>query len=140
MKNAFIPARMECIKATPLIVLDGAHNPDGATVLSDELKKYNGTVTAIIGMMRDKDSDEFLRKTLRFCKNAVAVEVAGMPRSMKVEDLKEKASKYCNSFMANDYTTAIDKAIELAGGEPVFIFGSLYLASAIRPYLKEKFK
>lgn len=140
LKNAFIPARMECISAQPLIVLDGAHNPDGALVLSNELKKYSGEVTAIIGMMRDKDCEEFLKTTLRYCKNAVAVEVAGMTRSLKADELKEKAEKFCNCITASDYICAIEKALEISENNPIFIFGSLYLASAIRPYLKEKFK
>ena len=131
---------MEIISSTPLVVLDGAHNPDGAQVLSNELKKHNINVTAIIGMMKDKDCEEFLKTTLGFCKNAIAVEVVGMPRSLKAEQLKEKAEKYCNCFTATDYKTAIQKAIELSGGEPIFVFGSLYLAAAIRPYLKEEFK
>lgn len=140
LENAFFPARMEIISETPLVVLDGAHNPDGAAVLSKELKKHNGSVTAIIGMMKDKDSDEFLKTTLGFCKNAIAVEVSGMPRSLKAEQLKEKAEKYCNCVTATDYETAIQKAIELSDGNPIFVYGSLYLAAAIRPYLKEEFK
>ena len=39
-------------------------------------------------MMKDKDSDEFLKTTLGFCKNAIAVEVFGMPRSLNARQLK----------------------------------------------------
>ncbi len=140
LEKAFFPARMEIISENPLVVLDGAHNPDGAAVLSNELKKYNENITAIIGMMKDKDCDEFIKTTLRFCKTAIAVEVCSMPRSLKAEQLKEKAEKYCNSITAANYETAIRKAVELSCGEPIFIFGSLYLAAAIRPHLKEIFK
>lgn len=140
LENAFFPARMEIISETPLVVLDGAHNPDGAEVLSNELKKYNGNVTAIIGMMRDKDSEEFLRSTLKYCKTAIAVEVNGMPRSLKAIELKKIAEKFCNTITAKDYETAIENALAKSEGGPIFVFGSLYLAAAIRPYLKEKFK
>lgn len=140
LEKAHIPARMECISANPLIVLDGAHNPDGAMVLSAELKRYSGEITAIIGMMKDKDCDDFLKTTLCHCKNAVATSVEGMPRSLKAEELKEKAIAYCDCKTASGYTDAIEKAVELSEGKPIFIFGSLYLASAIRPLLIEKFK
>ncbi len=140
IKNTSFPARMEVISKKPLIVLDGAHNPDGAIVLANELKKYNGSVTAVIGMMRDKDCDKFLKTTLKFCKTVIATEVIGMPRSLKAEQLKDLAKVYCDCVVANDYDTAIRKAIDLSFGEPIFVFGSLYLAAAIRPYLKEKFK
>ncbi len=139
LKETFFPARMEVICNQPLIILDGAHNPDGAKVLSKELEKYSGEVTAIIGMMKDKDYEEFLNNTLCFCKNAVAVTVTDMPRSLSAEELYNIASKICDCVTAENLANAIDVAIEKSGGKPIFIFGSLYLASAIRPILKEKF-
>lgn len=140
LKNTFFPARMEIISENPLVVLDGAHNPDGAKALKKELLKHSGDVTAIIGMMKDKDYHEFLKTTLSYCKNAVAVEVMGMPRSLSSEELCETADKYCKTTIAKSYSEAIEKAKTLSGGKPIFVFGSLYLASAIRNILKEIFK
>lgn len=140
LRKAFFPARMEVISEKPLVILDGAHNPDGASVLARELKKHSGRVTAIIGMMRDKDCDEFLKTTLRFCKAAIVVEVSGMPRSLSAEELAEKAQRHLECQVASNYPSAIEKAVSTSNGEPIFIFGSLYLAAAIRPYLRECFK
>lgn len=140
LKNTFFPARMEIISEKPLVVLDGAHNPDGANVLKKELLKHSGEVTAIIGMMKDKDYPEFLKTTLSCCENAVAVEVRGMPRSLSAEELCETANKYCKATMARSYTEAIEKARFLSGQKPIFVFGSLYLASEIRKILKEIFE
>lgn len=137
MEKAFIPARMEMLSDEPLIMLDGAHNPDGAKALETELKKHSGSVTAVIGMMRDKNCGEFLKRTLKHCKSAIAVEVEGLPRSISAEELKIIASQYCDCEVAESYNSAIDKAKELANGGPVFIFGSLYLASEIRKILKK---
>ena len=137
IENTFFPARMEIISKSPLVVLDGAHNIDGATVLAREMEKYGGKITAIIGMMADKDCDEVLAKTLPFCKKAVAVEVSGMPRSLKAAELKEKAEKHCVTETAENYMEAIEK---VADSDIIFVFGSLYLASAIREKLKNFFK
>lgn len=134
LKNTFFPARMERLSEKPLIILDGAHNPDGAVVLSQELEKYNG-VTAIVGMCADKDCDEFLRQTLKHCKNAVVVEIKNQPRSLSLEKIYSMASKYTKSYKATDYDEAILLAKELSKGEPIFIFGSLYLAAGIREKL-----
>lgn len=139
ISNTFFPARMEVISKNPLVVLDGAHNPDGAAVLANELKKL-GKVTAIIGMMRDKDYGEFLKNTLVYCKAAVAVEVSGMDRSLKAEELSKTANEFCKCITAEDYKSAIEKASLISDGEPIFVFGSLYLASAIREELKDFFK
>lgn len=136
IKNTFFPARLEVISKNPLIILDGAHNPDGASVLVAEMKKYSGKITAIIGMMKDKNYKEVLSLTLPYCKNAVAVGVENMPRSLSAEELKAAAEEFCSVSSANNYTEALQIATELAGNDPIFIFGSLYLAADIRKKLK----
>lgn len=139
LNEAFIPARNEIICKNPLVVLDGAHNPDGATVLSRELKKQNGNVTAIIGMMKDKDIDKFLKMTLPLCKNAVFVTVKDMPRSIFGKELLAKYGNLCAGYEAKSYLDAVKKATEISNGGAIFVFGSLYLASGIRPLLKDFF-
>ena len=136
LKETIFPARAEIICEKPLILLDGAHNPDGAKALAGILSRYAGKVTAVIGMMRDKDCSSVLAATLPFCKAAVAVTVENMPRSLEAGELARKASKYCPSFTADSYSDAIEKSYSLAAGEPVFVFGSLYLAGGIRNELK----
>ncbi len=137
INNTFLPARMEKLGENPLIILDGAHNPDGAEVLVKELKKYKN-VTAIVGMCRDKDCEEFLKKTLAYCENAVTVEIKSQPRSLSLEEIYSLASKYTQVYKANDYKTALKIAKEVSNGNPIFIFGSLYLAAGIREILIEK--
>ena len=136
IKDTFFPARLEVVSKNPLIVIDGAHNPDGAAVLSNELKKYGGKVTAIIGMMKDKNYKEVLSVTLEYCKNAVAVEVENLPRSLSAEELKDIAKEFCTAFKAENYEEAIAKALEISDGDPIFVFGSLYLAADIRKKIK----
>lgn len=140
LKETFFPARAEIICEKPLVLLDGAHNPDGAKALAGILAHYAGKVTAVIGMMRDKDSSAVLAATLPFCKAAVAVTVGNMPRSLEAEELAVKARKYCHCVTADSYRDAIEKSYSLAAGEPVFVFGSLYLAGGIRNELKMFYK
>ncbi len=127
------PARMEVISKNPIVILDGAHNPDGAEALSKLMEKYKGKIAAIIGMCKDKDCEEVLRLTLPYCKRAIAVEVKNFPRALKIEELKMTASKYCACEVAENYSKAIEKTKD---ADVIFVFGSLYLASAIRPELK----
>ena len=44
--------------------------------------------------------------------------------------------KYCNCVSATDYSSALEIAKDLAENNPIFIFGSLYLASDIRKKIK----
>lgn len=138
IKKTTFPARCEVISKSPLVVLDGAHNPDGANALKSVMKNYSGKITAIVGMMADKDCREVLKLTLPHCKNVITVTVRENPRSISAKDLCELAKAHCRRcFDAEDYDGAIAKALELSKGEPVFVFGSLYLASAIRQKLFE---
>ncbi|MBQ8266913.1 MAG: bifunctional folylpolyglutamate synthase/dihydrofolate synthase, partial [Clostridia bacterium] len=136
LKNAFIPARLEVVSQNPLIMIDGAHNPDGADALAAALKEYSGC-TAIIGVMRDKNYGEVMAKTLPLCKNVICVKPEG-PRSLSAEELANEAQKHCNNiFVANTLDNALKLARQKSNGKPIFVFGSLYLASQIRPLLKK---
>ncbi len=137
IENTHFPARMEVISANPLVILDGAHNPDGASVLARTMAKYKGKITAVIGMCKDKDCDKVLSRTLPYCKRAVATEIKNMPRSLKAEELKELAQKYCSCETAGNYSEVLQK---IKDEDIVFVFGSLYLASSIREELKNFYK
>ncbi|MBE6769932.1 MAG: bifunctional folylpolyglutamate synthase/dihydrofolate synthase [Ruminococcaceae bacterium] len=133
IKETVFPARCEIISKNPLVVLDGAHNPDGAVALKRVMENYSGEITAIVGMMADKDCGEVLKTLLPHCENVITVTVRENPRSISAEALMSHAKPHCkNCFTAKDYDEAIKKAVALSGGKPVFVFGSLYLASAIR--------
>ena len=136
LASTFIPARMETVSDNPLIILDGAHNPDGAVKLAEELKRFNGEAVAIIGMMRDKAFEDFLKTALIHCKTAIAVTVTGNPRSLSAEELKATTEKYCKCVSAESYFAALETAKNICGNAPIFIFGSLYLAADIRKMLK----
>lgn len=137
LSEVSFPARMEVVSKKPLIIIDGAHNPDGAAVLSRELRKFSGEAVAIIGMMRDKNYKEVLAETLKYCRYAIAVGVENMPRSLSANELCSVAGEHCECVRADNYEDALNKAIAIANENPVFVFGSLYLATDIRKKLKK---
>ena len=57
MKNAKWPGRMEIINESPLIVIDGAHNPGAAVKLKESIEMYftNKRIAFIMGVLADKD-------------------------------------------------------------------------------------
>ncbi len=137
LANTYFPARLEIISKNPLVILDGAHNPDGASALAEFLKGYKGRATAIIGMMKDKDYETVLAQCLPYIYKAVAVTVENVPRTLPADELSKTANKHTNCVVANDY----DQAIKILEGEDIiFVFGSLYLASSIREKIKNYFK
>ncbi len=135
LENAFIPARLEIVSQNPFIVIDGAHNPDGANALNAALKDYQN-VTAIIGVMRDKNYKDVLSKTLPLCKNAICVK-PNIPRALPADELSVVAQQYCkNVYISDNSQNALTLAKQKSKGEPIFIFGSLYLASEMRTLIR----
>lgn len=139
--GATIPARLELINQKPLVFLDGAHNPNGADALSSFMKNYDGEICAMVGMMKDKNCEGFLKQVLKYCKSVVTVTVKENPRTALADELATIARNYCEDVTsASNYTSAINLVTEKSKGEhPVFVFGSLYLAGAVRNQLISKY-
>ena len=131
---AKMPARCEIIEQSRPIILDGAHNPDGVLTLKNYLADFvNPPITAIIGMMRDKDVESVLCE-LAPCFDKIITVTVDNPRSMTANDLAEIAKKYCGDVTAAESVKEAAK-MGLSGMGPLVVCGSFYLMSQIRPLL-----
>lgn len=131
---AKMPARCEIIEQSRPIILDGAHNPDGVLTLKNYLTDFiKPPITAIIGMMRDKDVDTVLSE-LAPCFSKIITVTVNNPRSMTAVQLAEIAKRYCDDVVAAD---SVEKAAKtgLCGNGPLVVCGSFYLMSQITPFL-----
>ena len=132
------PARLEVLGKDPLILLDGAHNPDGAAALGAAVRQYlsGKTIVGIVGMLADKDVDRSLKEVLPLLQEVIAVEPDN-PRKMTAEELAEAAKPLCPLVSpGKDLLSAYREARQKAGPSGVvLVFGSLYLASAVRPII-----
>lgn len=120
-----LPARQEYIGN---VMLDGAHNKNGAQALEPYLP--NGKVTAVIGMMKDKDVNGYLSIIAPHL-NRIITTTPDNPRSMPAEELKHLAQKYCKDVVAVDSS---NEAVALAKQDENFklVCGSFYLAREVR--------
>ena len=59
LEKVQFPARWEIVRKHPLIIIDGAHNQDGIDMLKASVNNIfpNRTIVAVIGALRDKDTD-----------------------------------------------------------------------------------
>ncbi len=137
LMNIKHPARFERLSAEPEVILDGAHNPNGLTAFAEAVRAYypKGDKTLIIGMLADKDSTSlYILKGL--FKRIIATDIDN-PRALSAEKLAERLSGIAESVeVVNKPSAAFDRAMEHGGD--IFICGSLYLASEIRPYILSK--
>lgn len=129
LKSAFMPARMQVVSKKPLIIVDGAHNPDGAGELLKTMEENPG-FTAIVGFMRDKDYERVLSGTLKKAGKVICVTAYEGARSLSAKELYNTAKKYNdNCSYSSDLKAALETA--LAEDKPAFVFGSLYLAANV---------
>ena len=84
--------RLESIEEYPKVLLDGAHNPPAAKVLSQYLQEYASShptsrIMLVWGMMRDKDHREFITPLLPLVSEIVLTQTA-LARSATVDELR----------------------------------------------------
>ncbi len=88
LANTRWPARFEVISSEPLIIIDGAHNPDAADVFADTVREYlsDYEITYIMGVLADKDYPAVIEKTISLAKNVVTI-TPNNPRALDATTL-----------------------------------------------------
>lgn len=127
--------RIEKLSESPLFIIDGAHNEDGAKslqkVLDKNLKDKN--MTLIIGMLEDKDIDTVLEILIPYF-NKVITTTPNNPRAISCDKLKDKVYKYNkNVTQVKEIEKAVEYALENSKKDDVIICaGSLYMIGEVR--------
>ena len=142
--KAVNPARLEMLSENPIVLLDGAHNPNGIEALKNAVKTFlpDKKIICITGMLADKDIDSSIELLSGVFAKVCTVPVNN-PRAISADKLAEKFSSACADTKSfNSPQAAFDTAFSEAkdNGCAVLICGSLYLAGEIRPYIIEKIK
>ncbi len=128
------PARCEVISENPLVIFDGCHNEDSAkalkTILENHLKGRN--ITAVMGMMADKDIEKVLELLMPHFTEVFTVPVNN-PRAVTSKELAEKIKSLGKNAKAfKNVICAYEKAVANSQKEDVVIVcGSLYLCSEL---------
>ena len=131
--TAYIAARMERLSEKPLVILDGGHNPGCAAALHEVLATHlsGRKITAVMGIMSDKDSMRYLARVAPQFSKIVTL-APHNPRALEAEALAEEARAFCADVTA---ASTIEEALALSrveGDEVLVICGSFFLASEIR--------
>jgi dihydrofolate synthase/folylpolyglutamate synthase len=130
------PGRFEVLGRSPFVVLDGAHNPDGAVALADTLAEGfdRARRLLVIGVLAGRDPRELL-ETLGADEAAVVICCTPpSPRALPAEDLAAMARELgATARVVPEVADGLRTALELAGPEDlVLVAGSLYLVGAAR--------
>lgn len=134
IESTVIHARMEIISRSPVIMLDGGHNPECAAALENVLVRFAGdkSITVLIGMMADKDTKDYLAAILPHCKTAVFTKPSN-PRAEDENVLLREGKCFCRDVVSvKDPKDAYKKAESLVkNGDMLLVCGSFYLLSDI---------
>lgn len=129
------PARLELIALAGgrRVLIDAAHNVDGATVLAAYLGRWHPERPAlVVGAMDDKDLDGMLHRLLPVTGPIVATAVP-IPRAVAAADVARAVGRLDPSRaveMATDPADALRRA--LATRRLACVAGSIFVAGALR--------
>ena len=130
-------ARLQEIKSGKLkdlcknnqLFVDGSHNPLGAKVLNDYLQTLKCKKHIILGMMANKDHEEYI-SYLKNISSLTTIDIPNQPNSIKGKDLKNKLDKFPNLNYEKSIEDALKK-ISTNKDDIILITGSLYLAGEV---------
>lgn len=130
LEEAKWSARFEIINHLPLIIFDGAHNPEGIASAVESIKHYFGSEKVIVvsGVLKDKDYN-YIAKRLSEIASAAYTITPNNPRALLGEDFASLLSSLGVDATANgSIGEALKKAVERAdkNGESIVCLGSLY--------------
>jgi dihydrofolate synthase/folylpolyglutamate synthase len=137
--TAMLPGRLEVMRHAPLTVIDGAHNPDSARVLSQGLIDHfpHRKVILVLGVNSDKDVSGFL-KAFQPAPVRVIATASNNLKAMSPYDVCQSA--LAAGLSANAYDS-VEAALMRASEECtedalICVAGSLYVAGEARTLLR----
>jgi dihydrofolate synthase/folylpolyglutamate synthase len=139
-----VPGRLQIVGQAPLVLLDGAHNPEGSAALAESLPEVIGSrrpLVAVIAVLDDKDAAGMLSTLLPHCA-AVIFTSSQNPRALPPPTLLSLAGQLDGppGEIVPDPKAAVARAREVAGRSgAVLVTGSIYLiADVLRPAARER--
>jgi len=127
--------RLEVIKHSPTVLLDGAHNAGGASALARALKEGFPCkkLIFIFGVLKDKDYKAMLKKLLPLGDRLILTS-PDTERAMPPETLLPVAKQYLRKIeVVKNPREALKRALSIADQDDLIcITGSLYLVGEIK--------
>lgn len=135
-----LPARFEIVAGNPSVIVDGAHNPDGAaaaTATLFESMARTGSWVLVVGILQGKHPVEMLEAFRIGDFDAVICTQADSNRAVPAEELAEAAAAMgVTAETIVNSGDAIARAVSVcADDDLIFVSGSIYVVAEIRAHL-----
>ena len=129
LKKTVWRGRFTVLQKEPYVIIDGAHNRDGAEVLADSIRRYfpDKKLHYIMGVFRDKEYESIVEITAPYAEDVIAVETPGNPRALPAEQLAEVWKRHIQEVSCEkNIEDAVKISLQKAGKDDVILaFGSL---------------
>ncbi|MCL6611955.1 MAG: bifunctional folylpolyglutamate synthase/dihydrofolate synthase [Peptococcaceae bacterium] len=129
------PARLEMVNKRPAVIIDAAHNYDGALSLRRALDEYfpGKRIVLVLGMLGDKERSKVVAE-LAPVAASVIVTKPNSPRAGDWQLLADEARKYVDRVLAvESIAGAVQSGMAEAGPDDlVVITGSFYMVAEAR--------
>ncbi|MBI5826361.1 MAG: hypothetical protein HZB22_01315 [Deltaproteobacteria bacterium] len=122
----------------PLIILDAAHNPDGARSLGEALKTFGfRRLILVLGIMNDKDIEGILNR-LAPLSDVIMVAAPDTPRAASAEVLIERLKRHKRPARPYPSVAAACRAAlkEAERDDAICVTGSIYTVGEARKCLR----
>lgn len=139
LERAFWPGRLEVLRTVPPVLLDGAHNAEGARILATALTArrdlFAGPLHLVFGVLGDKDARTMV-SALEPLATSMIFTRPGSPRARDPAEVAKLADP-AKSAVIEAPIDALREAQQRAraGGGWVVVCGSLYLIGDVRAAL-----
>lgn len=134
--------RFEIVSEDPLVIFDGAHNPQGIESAVSSIEAYFGEkkVYALTGVLKDKDYEKIAATLARVTSRAFTT----TPNNPRALSAVEYAGVLASHGIDATSSTSISEAVKMAckaakeSGTPLVCLGSLYTYSDVLKAIKEQ--
>ena len=125
LSHARHPARLELLRKDPILIYDGAHNPNGVRALCASLDRAKiSSLCIVFACMKDKEIGESLALLKRYASRFLFTTVQGNPRAETPEGLATRAATL---GVEGTSVSTLEEALRLCEHENTLVCGSLYL-------------
>ncbi len=137
LANLTFPGRFEIVSRDPLIIVDGAHNPEAASVLAHTMEEELGGIAPVIvlGVMADKDVEGVVHALVGHAAGFVCTQ-SRSSRALAAPDLALTVQRLGGPVLGVETTVRDAVACALGSApEAVVCTGSIYVAGEARTAL-----
>lgn len=141
LKKTTWPCRLETIGKNPTFILDGAHNPQAARMLKEEIIKFkkDKNVTLLFGLLKDKDRAKIMQELFPVADEIILLKPE-TERAVSSEILAQEGHVYNQNITTSENLSSTIKNLKntKTNNDIILICGSLYLVGEARSILLKK--